>query len=92
MDVHGARLARTLFTIATGVDRAAPPNKGWSCRQLRRAPLLLSRALAPAGSDMFASFAVAAGWAGAPNPDRIADKVMRHTRPNAGANPASISP
>ena len=28
MDVHGTKLARTLFTIATGVDRAAPPNKG----------------------------------------------------------------
>jgi hypothetical protein len=27
MDVHGTKLARTLFTIATGVERV-PPNKG----------------------------------------------------------------
>ena len=35
MDVHGTKLVRTLFTIATGV-KTAPPNKGMELTSQKR--------------------------------------------------------
>jgi hypothetical protein len=52
MDVHGAKLVRTLFTIATGV-KSVPPNKslnrsGKSASRIKLDPAKLTQ-LAPPG-------------------------------------------
>ena len=43
MDVHGTKLARTLFTIATGVN-AGPPNKGMELTGKSNTPFAKKRA------------------------------------------------
>ena len=44
MDVHGTKLARTLFTIATGVERGVPPNKGMELTVKSDTPFAKKRA------------------------------------------------